>query len=140
MNTIKPICLQLLLLVLAGCGTQNKLQLYSNNISAPLNIKIKSIKGIGAKTMESLGYRKWYYSGMSVDRAYAELLKDKKGVPVIVGIVDSGWDIEHEDLKTVLWTNTKEIAGNGIDDDKMDMLMIFTVGTSLETIKIIWHN
>jgi hypothetical protein len=37
--------------------------------------------------------------GMSVDRAYAELLKDKKGVPVIVGIVDSGVDIEHEDLK-----------------------------------------
>jgi hypothetical protein len=32
---------------------------------------------------------------MSVDRAYAELLKGKK-VPVIVGIVDSGVDIEHE--------------------------------------------
>jgi hypothetical protein len=54
---------------------------------------------------------------MSVDRAYAELLKGKKGVPV-VGIVDSGVDIEHEILKSVLWTNAKEIAGNGIDDDK----------------------
>jgi hypothetical protein len=39
--------------------------------------------------------------------------------------VDSGVDIEHEDLKSVIWTNSKEIAGNGIDDDKMDMLMIF---------------
>ncbi|WP_348812087.1 S8 family peptidase [Flavobacterium maritimum] len=56
--------------------------------------------------------------GMSVDKAYAELIKDKKGVKVIVGIVDSGVDIEHEDLKSVVWTNTKEIAGNGIDDDK----------------------
>ena len=56
--------------------------------------------------------------GMSVDRAYAELLKNKKGVKVIVGIVDSGVDIEHEDLKSVVWTNKKEIAGNGIDDDK----------------------
>jgi hypothetical protein len=37
----------------------------------------------------------------------------------------SGVDIEHEDLKSVIWTNSKEIAGNGIDDDKMDMLMIF---------------
>jgi hypothetical protein len=46
-----------MLVVLAGCGTQNK-QDYTTTISAPLNIKIKSIKGIGAKTMESLGYRK----------------------------------------------------------------------------------
>src|SRR4029079_8859112 len=29
-----------------------------------------------------------------------------------------GVDIEHEDLKSVIWTNKKEIAGNGIDDDK----------------------
>jgi cell wall-associated protease len=56
--------------------------------------------------------------GMSVDKAYAELLKDKKGVQVIVGIVDSGVDIEHEDLKSVAWVNKKEIPGNGIDDDK----------------------
>jgi subtilisin family serine protease len=56
--------------------------------------------------------------GMSVDKAYAELLKGKKGVTVIVGIVDSGVDIEHDDLKSVVWTNKKEIAGNGIDDDK----------------------
>jgi subtilisin family serine protease len=50
---------------------------------------------------------------MSVDRAYSEL-KDKKGIKVIVGIIDSGVDIEHEDLKSVIWTNSKEIAGNGI--------------------------
>src|SRR6187431_933754 len=56
--------------------------------------------------------------GMSVDKAYAELLKGKKGVKVIVGVVDSGVDIEHEDLKPIVWTNKKEIAGNGIDDDK----------------------
>jgi hypothetical protein len=48
---------------------------------------------------------------------YSELLKDKKGIKVIVGIIDSGVDIEHEDLKSVIWTNSKEIAGNGIDDD-----------------------
>jgi len=56
--------------------------------------------------------------GMSVDKAYAEFIKDKKGAKVIVGIVDSGVDIEHEDLKSVVWTNKKEIAGNKIDDDK----------------------
>jgi cell wall-associated protease len=56
--------------------------------------------------------------GMSVDKAYAELLKGKTGVKVIVAVVDSGVDIDHEDLKGVIWTNQKEIVGNGIDDDK----------------------
>ena len=54
--------------------------------------------------------------GMSLDRAY-DFVKNKKATTVIVGIVDSGVDIEHEDLKDVLWTNPKEIAGNGKDDD-----------------------
>jgi subtilisin family serine protease len=54
--------------------------------------------------------------GMSLDKAY-KFLEGKKGVTVIVGVIDSGIDIEHEDLKDVLWTNTKEIPGNGIDDD-----------------------
>ncbi len=56
--------------------------------------------------------------GMSVDKAYAELLKGKKSTKVIVGVVDSGVDIEHEDLAPIIWTNPKEIPGNGIDDDK----------------------
>lgn len=56
--------------------------------------------------------------GMSVDKAYAELLKNKKGVKVIVAVVDSGVDIDHDDLKPVIWTNKKEIANNGKDDDK----------------------
>ncbi|MDO9037151.1 MAG: S8 family peptidase [Lutibacter sp.] len=54
--------------------------------------------------------------GMSLDKAY-KFLEGKKGVTVIVAVIDSGIDIEHEDLKDVLWTNTKEIPGNGIDDD-----------------------
>ena len=55
--------------------------------------------------------------GMSVDRAYNELIKNRKGQMVIVGVIDSGVDIEHEDLKNVIWVNPGEIAGNGIDDD-----------------------
>ena len=56
--------------------------------------------------------------GMSVDKSYSELLKNKKGTKIIVGVVDSGLDIDHEDLKGKIWTNTKEIPGNNIDDDK----------------------
>ncbi len=56
--------------------------------------------------------------GMSVDRAYKELLINKKGVKVLVGVIDSGVDIKHEDLKGKIWTNKKEIPNNGKDDDK----------------------
>src|SRR5699024_6172170 len=56
--------------------------------------------------------------GMSIDRAYNELIKDRVGKKVIVAVIDSGIDIEHEDLKEVIWVNKKEVAGNGIDDDK----------------------
>lgn len=56
--------------------------------------------------------------GMSVDRAYEELLKGKPAPKkVIVGVVDSGVEIDHDDLKNHVWTNPNEIAGNGIDDD-----------------------
>jgi subtilisin family serine protease len=37
---------------------------------------------------------------------------------VIVAVIDSGIDIDHEDLKSVMWINEKEVPGNGMDDDK----------------------
>lgn len=41
---------------------------------------------------------------------------DEKTVP-LVGIIDTGVDLDHEDLAANIWTNPGEIAGNGIDDD-----------------------
>lgn len=56
--------------------------------------------------------------GISTEKAYRDILKGKKSSPIIVAVIDGGIDIEHEDLKKVLWVNQKEIPGNGIDDDK----------------------
>ena len=67
----------------------------------------------------------WYYgnpgegyNGISMNKAYAEFLKGKPSRTVIVAVIDSGIDIEHEDLKENIWINTGEIPDNGIDDDK----------------------
>lgn len=56
--------------------------------------------------------------GISTEKAYNELLKGKKSTPVIVAVLDGGVDILHEDLKSVLWLNKKEKAGDGKDNDK----------------------
>lgn len=58
------------------------------------------------------------YQGVSTEKTYNELLKGKKSTTVIVAVIDSGIDVEHEDLKDVMWVNEDEIPGNGIDDDK----------------------
>ena len=55
--------------------------------------------------------------GISLKKAY-DFLKDKKSKPVIVAVIDGGIDTTHEDLRSVLWTNPKEIPGNHRDDDK----------------------
>ena len=56
--------------------------------------------------------------GISSERAMKELLA---GVTpkrtVVVAVIDGGTDTAHVDLRANLWTNPKEIAGNGKDDD-----------------------
>lgn len=62
----------------------------------------------------------WYNgkgAGMQTEKAYKKL-KKKKSETVVVAVIDSGIDVEHEDLKGKIWVNEDEIAGNGIDDDK----------------------
>ena len=58
------------------------------------------------------------YFGISTEKAYREIIKNRPAKEkIIVAVIDGGVDITHPDLKNVLWTNKKEIPGNGIDDD-----------------------
>lgn len=59
-----------------------------------------------------------HLQGISVEKTYMTLLRGKPSKTVLVAVIDSGIDIEHEDLKDIIWTNEGEIPGNGIDDDK----------------------
>jgi len=91
-----------------------------------LSFQIGSIQGQSAsKSKRVQKFNNWHNAdlkkdkknGVSTDKAYTELLKGKTSTPIIVAVIDGGVDIYHEDLKDVIWTNPKEIDGNGIDDD-----------------------
>ena len=118
MKSLKPLFLSATTaLILASCGGT------SGVVSTPIaNIDNTPLKETALTESE---LNSWSHldlvqdtiPGMSVDKAY-KFLEGKKGKAVIVAVVDSGIDIEHEDLKNVLWTNKKEVANNGKDDDK----------------------
>ena len=66
----------------------------------------------------------WYLKSPKKDKVYGtaaneayDILTGKKSVPVIVAVIDSGVETDHEDLKDVIWVNEDEIPGNGKDDD-----------------------
>ncbi len=76
-------------------------------------------------TVASAQQTQWYLrdktdsrAGISVERTYSELLKNRKPTSFVVADMDGGSDTTHEDLRRVLWVNPKEVAGNGQDDDK----------------------
>ena len=93
-----------------------------------LSTPVENIDNIPLKTLDLTEKEKhtWIHldlikdtiPGMSVDKAYNEIIKTKKGKTVVVAVIDSGIDIDHEDLNDVIWVNSKEVPNNGKDDDK----------------------
>ncbi|SET72090.1 S8 family serine peptidase [Hymenobacter actinosclerus] len=77
-------------------------------------------------TPEAAATLQWYLldptadrvMGVSVNRTYQELLAGRTPTPVVVAVIDAGIDTTHADLKRMLWHNAREVAGNGLDDDK----------------------
>lgn len=86
-----------------------------------LQSQVSSVQALDAKQLNwyNLDLEKDKVLGTSVDRVYQELIKGQKAKKVItVAVIDSGVDIEHEDLQGKIWINEDEIPGNGIDDDQ----------------------
>jgi subtilisin family serine protease len=119
MKLVNPVfATALVALVLSSCGSQKITPMVGTN---PANIdktpiKTTPLKEEDLKRWSHLDLEKDTVPGMSTDRAH-QFLKGKKATKIIVGIIDSGIDIDHEDLKGKIWVNKKEIAGNKKDDD-----------------------
>ena len=107
-----------LAVALAGCSPKIAPMVATNaaNIDK-FPIKTTPIKETDLNRWSHLDLVKDTIPGMSVDKAYNELLKSKKGTKIIVAVIDGGLDVDQEDLKGKIWINKKEIAGNNKDDD-----------------------
>lgn len=63
----------------------------------------------------------WHLPSARIPEAWAWL--DSQGLPaggsrdIVIAVIDTGVDIEHPDLAANIWTNSREIAGDGIDND-----------------------
>ena len=103
-------------LLISGCGSTVLVSTPVENIdSVPL--KVSELTENEKKNWGHLDLVSDTIPGMSVNRAYDEIIGSRKGKKVIVAVVDSGIDLEHEDLDGVLWTNKREKPGNNKDDD-----------------------
>ena len=103
-------------IVLTNCGGSSIITTPVENIDS-VPIKVTKLTEAQKKNWGHLDLVADTIPGMAVDKAYAEIIKNKKGKKVIVAVIDSGIDIDHKDLDDVIWTNKKEIPNNGKDDD-----------------------
>ena len=103
-------------LFLYGCGSTALVSTPIENIDT-VPLKTSALTEAEKKNWGHADLLSDTIPGMSVDKAYSDIIRNKKGEKVIVAVLDSGMDLDHEDLDDVLWVNKDEIAGNNKDDD-----------------------
>ncbi|WP_347923256.1 S8 family serine peptidase [Pontimicrobium sp. SW4] len=103
--------------LLFGCGSSAAI------LSTPIEnidntpLKYTELSENESKNWMHLDLVKDTIPGMSVNKAYSEIIKNRKGQTVVVAVIDAGIDTNHEDLDDVIWINKKEIPNNNKDDD-----------------------
>ncbi len=103
-------------ILLYGCGSTALVSTPIENIDT-VPLKISELTEAEKKNWGHTDLLTDTIPGMSVDKAYSEIIGNKKGETVIVAVLDSGMDLTQEDLVDVLWVNKGEIPGNNKDDD-----------------------
>ncbi len=103
-------------LLVIGCGSINIVSTPIENIDA-IALKVSPLTETEEEHWGHADLIADTIPGMSVDKAYEEIIGNKKGKKVIVAVLDAGIDLKHEDLDDVIWTNPGEKSGNGLDDD-----------------------
>jgi subtilisin family serine protease len=136
MSNIKYGCLLLgSVIFFYGCGTNRAItdndqvpgnavdteQQYDSTAEQNLVTAAKPIEAwhlLGAITAMEASANEWTNQGIALYQAYS-LLDSTARSPkkVVVAIIDSGTDVDHEDLKDNIWINDDEIVGNMLDDD-----------------------
>jgi len=116
-NFSKPILGFTAGILLMGCGATKMISTPIEKIDT-MPLKVADLTESQKKSWGHADLATDTIPGMSVDKAYREIIGARKGTKVIVAVLDSGIDLKHEDLAGVLWTNRKEKPGNGRDDDK----------------------
>jgi subtilisin family serine protease len=128
MKFLRILVLFAITIAFASCGSTKKtatkvepMKEVTENVNSVADVKFTARK----REMTKDEVNKWPHMdiytdsvpGISLAKAY-KFIANKDGKTVIVGVIDSGIDIEHEDLKNLAWTNKGEIPNNNIDDDK----------------------
>lgn len=83
-----------------------------------------TFQGKDAGMFEASRTNNWFFrtpvgdtvAGIDVPNAL-NLVRGKTAKRVRVAVIDTGFDTEHPELENILWTNTREIAGDGMDND-----------------------
>lgn len=67
---------------------------------------------------DQLWTQQWSFTDTHVAEAWAATDAIRSAEPVIVAVIDNGFDSFHEELSPAVWHNSREIADNRIDDDR----------------------
>lgn len=119
MNSLSKLFTLLFIMVFSvSCaGTKSTTETEPTDASEATPIETEEVTATETWHLEPVSESPYY--GTGVEQAYQDLLADRSPKEkVIVAIIDSGTDIDHEDLYEKIWVNDDEIPGNRVDDDE----------------------
>lgn len=100
--------------VLGTANIATQLQAAYGAEAAYQDLEIGLADGVETQYYTAAGQQPWHVEKLNYDQIH----KSATGRGIIVAVLDTGVDFRHTALKNKIWVNQREVAGNGIDDDK----------------------